>query len=529
MTKALLDGVKAVTEISKLNQAEKTQKAKERSKAGDIAIKKATLLGSMPTEGGTMGEGLMAGANRVAQSPHQNGWTGLIEGLMRGFGMGLKGKEAAEKRKQVEDALEVLNYAMDGQEYLQGVQSQVAQQKADLSLMPSEKQYMDAVNEGTVRPVIQTMLQENGIDPNNVTLSDDKMTLFVDKGGKIEKMPVASMFNPEDSKQFGFTNSMVKSNLAQSANEQVRGIAQENNALKSKIDIYQDMFSKIKGVDPALTNMIAQGVVEGEQIEKQKLGNETMSAEARKQNSDIALANAPFDQASKKAYATDVNNRWDVDQVAAINLAKKQASNIADHVVSLKESNHRIDTALHEFGMLESLLKDPKREIITGDTLNSKRSRYWAGLAGNKALSDTELYDAFEKGFFAHFKGDVKFGNMNKEQFMLEMDQMPHSRFTRQGMLDIIDMQRQKLTAQKTRNDEEIKLVPNYTSRLNEMYGQKTGNDQPTQPNPTGTGALQGGWDMQAGVQMKKPDGSSVVVRKDKVTEKLSQGYTYLK
>jgi len=296
MATALLDGIKSITEISKLSQADRKEKAKERSKAGDMAIKKATLLGSMPTEGGTMGEGLMAGANRMAQNPHQNAWTGLIEGLMRGFGMGLKGKEAAEKRKQVEDALDMIDYAMQGQEYLQGIQGQVAQKREDFAFIPSEKQYMDAVKEGTLKPTIQTMLQENGIDPNNVTLSDDKMTLFVDKDGKIEKIPVASMFNPEDSRKFGFTNSMVKTNLEQSANEQVRGLAQENNAMKSKLEIYQDMFSKIQGVDPALAQMVAEGVVEGEQIEKQKLGNETMTAEARKRSSLASQDRANLDK-----------------------------------------------------------------------------------------------------------------------------------------------------------------------------------------------------------------------------------------
>jgi hypothetical protein len=527
MTTALLDGVKAVTEISKLSQEERKYKAKEKSKAGDIAIKKATLLGSMPTEGGTMGEGLMAGANRMAQNPHHNAWTGLIEGLMRGFGVGLKGKEAAEKRKQVEDALEVLNYAMEGQEYLQGVQSQIAQRKEDYASMPSENQYMDAASSGTLEPTLQSLLQEKGVDPKNVTLSSDKMTLFVDKGGQIEKIPVASLFNPEDSKQFGFAHGMVKSNLTQSANEQVRGLAQENNTMKSKLEIYQDMFSKIQGVDPQLANMVAQGVVEGEAIEKQKLGNETMKAEASKQNSDIAVANAPFDQASKKAYATDVNNRWDPEQVSSINLAKKQAANIANHVVSLRESNHRIETALHEFSMLESLLNDPKRAVITGDTLKSKAKRFFAGVSGSKTLSDTELYDAFEKGFFAHFKGDVKFGNMNKEQFMLEMDQMPHSKFTKQGMLDIIEMQRQKLTAQKTRNDEEIKLVPHYTSRLNEQYSNRTGrqenpsgtNNAPPQPNLKTEGGSKKG-----GVWMKKGSARLLMPYAD-VKEAINDGF----
>lgn len=253
---------------------------KQKHDNAELKIKGATILGSMPTEGGTMGEGLMAGANRMAQSPHQNAWTGLIEGLMRGFGMGLKGKEAAEKRKQVEDALEVLNYAMEGQEYLKGIQRQIAQKKEDNASMPSENQYMNAVNDGTVKPTIQTMLQEKGIDPNNVTLSDDKMTLFVDKDGKIEKMPVASLFNPEDSKKFGFTNSMVKANLAQSANEQVRGLAQENQQLKQRIQDYIN-----DGASPTEAQSMVQDEINEERVNKQKLGNETMTAEARKRSS----------------------------------------------------------------------------------------------------------------------------------------------------------------------------------------------------------------------------------------------------
>lgn len=501
MSNAKLEGAKSLLAIEELGFNKKKHQT-------ETALKRAELL----SKNSSMTE--VAGDVALSQSQgmsgqQKNAWGGVAEGLLRVFGMYMKGKSAEEKKQTINNVLDVYDWTTQAKEYAAQTQQQLNKEKDLYSAAPSQSQFTQSVENGTLEPTIRSILKEKGISPDQVSFSSDHMTVFVDQGNdSIEKMPVQTLLSPEDSQQYTFANNMTKANIAKSENKQVQGLAQENMDLRK---------------------LIEQGIREGEIMEQKKLGNETMSAEARKQNSDIALANAPFDQASKKAYATDVNNRWDVDQVAAINLAKKQASNIADHVVSLKESNHRIDTALHEFGMLESLLKDPKREIITGDTLNSKRSRYWAGLAGNKALSDTELYDAFEKGFFAHFKGDVKFGNMNKEQFMLEMDQMPHSRFTRQGMLDIIDMQRQKLMAQKERNSEEIKQVPNYTSRLNEMYGQKTGNDQPTQPNPTGTGAPQGGWDMQAGVQMKKPDGSSVVVRKDKVTEKLSQGYTYLK
>ena len=524
MATAEQEAINSGIQISKLHQDVKTQKAKERSKAGDIAIKKATLVGSMPTEEGTMGEGLMAGANRMAQSPHQNAWTGLIEGLMRGFGMGLKGKEAAEKRKQVEEALEVLNYAMEGQEYLQGIQSQLAERKGEQKLLPSQQQITQAYENGTLEPTVKALLRQQGVDPNNVTFSSDGHSVFVKKGDQILQKPVSDFFGQQDSQAFDFANNVEKSNLVRSENKQIQGLAQENNTLKSQNTSLTTLLSNIPGLDPQTIQALNAQAEAGKAIEKQKLGNETMKAEASKQNSDIAVANAPFDQASKKAYATDVNNRWDPEQVSSINLAKKQAANIADHVVSLRESNHRIETALHEFSMLESLLNDPKRAVITGDTLKSKAKRFFAGVSGSKALSDTELYDAFEKGFFAHFKGDVKFGNMNKEQFMLEMDQMPHSKFTKQGMLDIIEMQRQKLTAQKTRNDEEIKLVPNYISRLNEQYSNRTGGqDNPSGANSQPTPKTEGS-SKKGGVWMKKGSARLFMPSAD-VKEAISDGF----
>lgn len=125
----------------------------------------------------------------------------------------------------------------------------------------------------------------------------------------------------------------------------------------------------------------------------------------------------------------------------------------------------------------------------------------------------------------------MKFGNMNREQFALEMDQMPHSKFTKQGMLDIIDLQRQKLMAQKERNGEEIKQVPNYTSRLNEMYGGQSENSQSTGVQPTQTGNT--GQKAQSGnstyTKMVKPDGSIVAVPTNKVYEKIQLDYRPIK
>jgi hypothetical protein len=524
------EALKIANDVSLNSVKKKEIEQKNRYQKGEMGIKRAQILSALPSSIDTSGDNLIGAANRMSQGP-QNAATGIVEGLLRAFGGNLKGKAADEKRQQIMDALDVLDYTMEGEEYLQKTQEQIAKQRKDGEYKPSQGQYEQAYSDGTLEPTLKATFQQMGVDPNNVQLSSDGLNVFVEKDGQVTKAPVSDFFSPEDSQKFQFINSTQKANLAKSENKQIQGLAQENNTLKSRLQTLEEQFSQMEGISPVVAKSLAQGVVEGERTEGQKLSNETMKAKASKQNSDIAFANAPFDQASKKAYATDVNNRWDPEQVSSINLAKKQAANIADHVVSLKESNHRIDTALHEFSMLESLLNDPKRAVITGDTLKSKAKRFFAGASGSKALSDTELYDAFEKGFFAHFKGDVKFGNMNREQFALEMDQMPHSKFTKQGMLDIIDLQRQKLMAQKERNGEEIKQVPNYTSRLNEMYGGQSENSQSTGVQPTQTGNT--GQKAQSGnstyTKMVKPDGSIVAVPTNKVYEKIQLDYRPIK
>lgn len=295
MATADQEAINSGIQISKLHQDVKTQKAKEKSKVGDLAIKKATLLGSMPTEGGTMGEGLIAGANRMAQSPHQNAWTGLIEGLMRGFGVGLKGKEAAEKRKQVEDALEVLNYAMEGREYLQGIQSQLAARKEEQKLLPSQQQITQAYENGTLEPTVKALLRQQGVDPNNVTFSSDGHSVFIKKGEQIIQKPVSDFFGQQDSQAFDFTNNIEKTNLVRSENKVIQGLAQENTALKSQNTSLTTLLSNIPGLDPQAIQALNAQAEAGKVIEQKKLGNETLTAEARGLSASASMKRANLD------------------------------------------------------------------------------------------------------------------------------------------------------------------------------------------------------------------------------------------
>ena len=55
-------------------------------------------------------------------------------------------------------------------------------------------------------------------------------------------------------------------------------------------------------------------------------------------------------------------------------------------------------------------------------------------------------------------------------------------------------------------------------------------NEKKETPPEKNAGAEQGGWDMQTGVPMLKPDGKTrVYVKPDKVLGKMNEGYTYLK
>lgn len=464
------------------------------SAIGEMGIKKAQIQSILPDSRDTYGDTLIGGASDLAKQAPLNPLTGLVQGIMKGFGTALKGKAAEEKRQQIENALEILDYSMQGSEYIKKMQEDIAQRKQVFQGLPDQQQWTEAAKNGTLEDTLKRTLQDAGLDASKLTLSSDQMTAFVEgQDGTVQKINPKDYFNAQPSQDFSFRSTMIKDNLTRSNDEKVRGLAQENLSLQSKVAQYEKLY-KDMGANPQEAAMMAQNAIRGEQIEEQKLGNETIAAQARKQNSDIALQNAPYDQASKAAYVADIQNRWDPQQNSAISLAKKQASEMADWTVKLKSSNHKIDEALDTFNTLEKILTDPNRQVITGDTLKARNERFWAGVSGSKALSDTELYDAFNNSTFAHFKGDLAFGNMNQEQFKLEMDQMAHSKHTREGMLNIIRNQKEYLTRKKMRNEEEIALIPNFTSGLREKYGQnQPTNVQDAKSPPTGQGEGHGG------------------------------------
>jgi hypothetical protein len=412
MATAEQEAINSGIQISKLHQDVKTQKAKERSKAGDIAIKKATLVGSMPTEEGTMGEGLMAGANRMAQNPHQNAWTGLIEGLMRGFGMGLKGKEAAEKRKQVEEALEVLNYAMEGQEYLQGVQSQLAERKGEQKLLPSQQQITQAYENGTLEPTVKALLRQQGVDPNNVTFSSDGHSVFIKKGEQIIQKPVSDFFGQQDSQAFDFANNVEKSNFARSENKVIQGLAQENNTLKSQNTSLTTLLSNIPGLDPQAIQALNAQAEAGKAIEKQKLGNETMTAEARDLSSKATWNRSQYEKELKPLQAQKLQNEVSLQEVE-----KKMGFNkgMLTYLTDQRDDLKGVDQEYQQYQELKDLLhtKDEKGNLIKDE----------AALAGWFGIERPDWMKNPKQARMAQIKSDLtgshfkKMGYRNKQEY----------------------------------------------------------------------------------------------------------------
>ena len=261
------EALKIANDVSLNSLKQKEIGQKNRFQKGEIGLKRAQILSALPSSTDTAGDSLIGAANSMAQSP-RNASTGIVEGLLRAFGGNLKGKAADEKRKQIMDSLDVLDYTMESEEYLQKTQEQIAKQKNDMQYRPSQKQYEQSYSDGTIDQTLKATFQQMGIDPNKVQRSSDGLNVYIEKDGKITKAPVSDFFSPEDSQKFQFINSTQKANLAQSENKQVQGLAQENNMLKSRLDVLEEQYKQIEGISPVMAKSLARGVVDGERVQQ---------------------------------------------------------------------------------------------------------------------------------------------------------------------------------------------------------------------------------------------------------------------
>ena len=146
-----------------------------------------------------------------------------------------------------------------------------------------------------------------------------------------------------------------------------------------------------------------------------------------------------------------------------VTLGKEQAKIIAKKQAQLSEQNLALEDVSYKIQDLKEILKTS--EMITGDTLSAGFERIIGKQLGNKAYSDTELYDSISKGLLSFVKGNLAFGNMNQKEFEFLTAQTPDSHKTKAALERMLNRFEAILDRQMKRNEREINKVPSYGTR----------------------------------------------------------------
>lgn len=476
MTTPQLDALSVANNISANTSKAQYNKTKNQLQKSEIGIKKAQLLGSLPSSTDVAGDVMMGGANSMAQSP-RNGMTGLVEGLLRAFGGSLKGKAADERRQQIMDSLDVLDYTMQGEEYLKNTQQQIAKQQEDMQYRPSQKQYEQSYSDGTLEPTLKATFQQMGVDPNNVQLSSDGLNVFVEKDGQVTKAPVSDFFSPEDSQKFQFINSTQKANLAKSENKQIQGLAQENNTLKSRLQTLEEQFSQMEGISPVMAKSLARGVVEGERVQQKEESYKEKGLSLQERGLGIQQQNANISQDYldlEKGKATGENGTSEADKLFLQESTKAAAKDAAEYRKNIRQD-------YEESQKLEQVSKDIKEALKAGAFTNegsASRVRAFLGLAaGGKGATATQMLQQAAGNLIPKIKDafggrvtntDLEFA----EEFMLpgsKISKASNEKFL-QGLDRLIQKKKSQYTNLENIADENGGMLPrDYLSRLRKI------------------------------------------------------------
>lgn len=145
---------------------------------------------------------------------------------------------------------------------------------------------------------------------------------------------------------------------------------------------------------------------------------------------------------------------------AALSSAKKEGQLSAEQrknaLTSLRSAEDKLETIEDMRGLLH------KGDVITGKDLSSRLGRIMGEFTGNKAYSDSELYDALSKGLYEKF---AAFGNVNQAEFSFLTDPVPDSKKTKDALLRLLD--RFERTSRKSiqRAKEDLNTLPSYMSQ----------------------------------------------------------------
>ena len=199
-----------------------------------------------------------------------------------------------------------------------------------------------------------------------------------------------------------------------------------------------------------------------------------------------------------------------------VTLGKEQAKIMAKKQAQLFEQNLALEDVSYKIQDLKEILKTS--EMITGDTLEAGFERIIGKQLGNKAYSDTELYDSISKGLLSFVKGNLAFGNMNQKEFEFLTAQTPDSHKTKAALERMLNRFEAILDRQMKRNEREINKVPSYGTR-----NQTTPEAQPPEQTET---AEQQPAEAEQTIPVVSPDGVIGKIPVSKLKEALNDGYT---
>lgn len=513
------EALKIANDVSLNDIKKKEIGQKNRFQKGEIGLKRAQILSALPSSTDTAGDSLIGAANSMAQSP-RNASTGIVEGLLRAFGGNLKGKAADEKRKQIMDSLDVLDYTMESEEYLQKTQEQIAKQKNDMQYRPSQKQYEQSYSDGTIDQTLKATFQQMGIDPNKVQRSSDGLNVYIEKDGKITKAPVSDFFSPEDSQKFQFINSTQKANLAQSENKQVQGLAQENNMLKSRLDVLEEQYKQIEGISPVMAKSLARGVVDGERVQQNEDAMKERGFSLQERGLGIQQQNANISQ----DYLDLEKAKREEEQKNKLPLTTEQIKYFTEQSDKLKG----IEEEVNAYKELEKLLvkTDEKGNPILDKKGNKQLSNEALGewfISRPNSLKNAKQvrFDQLQSDLTgAHFK---KMGYRNETEY--KKIRNVDSQYGAKENMKIIEDNLRILEKGLNKKKEIDSLLERSLSPLTQQNSQY-GGQQAAQSGNTGEKSQSGN---SAYIKMVKPDGSIVAVPMSKLSEKIQLDYKPIK
>ena len=388
----------------------------------------------------------------------QRGWRAGIAGLLDGLAVGSKAKGNAERRDMAKKMMDTFS-SLEGIANEAGRRNEVYAKKA--------------------------ALQEQ-LTPELEALTRNMSTLPYDDVAKVGSGIV------ERINQSSGTN--YKISMIDQQNGKV--LLTEAGKPDQKYDLFE-MFPKIREEQNVeyLSKKAMQIQAEQDRRAEAQLG-------INQQNADAIQNRTQFSQ--------DPNAQHDVT------LGKEQAKVLAKKQAQLSEQNLALEDVSYKIQDLKEILKTS--EMITGDTLSAGFERIIGKQLGNKAYSDTELYDSISKGLLSFVKGNLAFGNMNQKEFEFLTAQTPDSHKTKAALERMLNRFEAILDRQMKRNEREINKVPSYGTR-----NQTTTEAQPPEQTET---AEQQPAEVEQTVPVVSPDGVMGKVPVSKLKEAINDGYT---